>query len=159
MKDHDLKLIAHRANFLGRSPLENSPKQVDKCIELGFECEVDIRLIDGDFYLGHDSPDFKVDFDWISKRSTKLWLHCKDFNSLNFFVKISDSDFNFFWHDKDQYTLTNKGYIWAYPGVSVSKNCIAVLPETWLPSQVNITELDYLGICSDFIENYRINKH
>jgi len=128
-------------------------------MELGFECEVDIRLINGDFYLGHDSPEFKVDFDWISKRSTKLWIHCKDFDSLNFFVKNSDSSFNFFWHDKDQYTLTNKGYIWAYPGVSVSKNCIAVLPETWLSSQVNITELDYLGICSDFIENYRINKH
>jgi len=127
-------------------------------MELGFECEVDIRLINGDFYLGHDSPEFKVDFDWISKRSTKLWLHCKDFDSLNFFVEISDSDFNFFWHNKDQYTLTNKGYIWAYPGVSVSKNCIAVLPETWLSSQVNITELDCFGICSDFIENYRIKK-
>lgn len=155
MKDHDLKLIAHRANYLGRSPLENSPKQVDKCIELGFECEVDIRFIDSDFYLGHDYPEFKVDFDWISKRSTKLWIHCKDFESLNFFVKISDLEFNFFWHEKDQYTLTNKGYIWAYPGVSVSKNCIAVLPETWLSSQFKITELDYFGICSDFIKNYK----
>ena len=153
-----MKFISHRGNLSGPSALENSPQQVDKCLDLGFECELDIRLIDNDFYLGHDSPEFKVDFNWLYNRSNKLWLHCKDLDSLNFFVNKFDSEFNFFWHDKDSYTLTNKGYIWAYPGVKISKNCIAVLPEKWITGHPDLGKYDCIGICSDFVESYSTNK-
>ena len=39
-----MKLIAHRANINGPdSSTENSPDQIDKCIEQGYDVEVDIR--------------------------------------------------------------------------------------------------------------------
>jgi hypothetical protein len=54
-----------------------------------------------------------------------------------------------FWHQKDDFTLTSRGYIWTYPNKEVVKNSIIVckdLEETLQYSSINIA-----GICSDFI--------
>ena len=40
-----MKLIAHRGNINGSEPdNENSPEYIDKCIELGFDVEIDLRV-------------------------------------------------------------------------------------------------------------------
>jgi hypothetical protein len=149
-----LKFISHRGNLTGPSALENSPVQVDKSIKLGFECEIDIRIMGNVFYLGHDAPEYQVEFDWLLERASKLWIHCKNFEALNFFSTRFDSKLNFFWHEKDRYTLTSKGYIWAYPGAKTSKNCVAVLPEIWNDNGVTLNQLDCAGVCSDYIQTY-----
>ena len=42
-----MKIIAHRANINGsNSSNENRLSQIRKCIELGYEVDIDIRLID-----------------------------------------------------------------------------------------------------------------
>jgi hypothetical protein len=51
-----MKLISHRGNLIGPNVLENSPKFLIQAIEKGFDVEVDIRLIDKKWYLGHDNP-------------------------------------------------------------------------------------------------------
>ena len=38
--------------------LENNPKQIDICIEMGYDVEVDLRYdeLTGSLWLGHDEP-------------------------------------------------------------------------------------------------------
>jgi hypothetical protein len=101
--------------------------------------------------LGHDIPQYKINIDWVNNRSHCLWVHCKNIEILEFLNKIN-SDINYFWHETDTITLTSKNHIWAYPGKQPIKNSIAVMPEL---NQENIDEC--LGICSDFINNYKTN--
>ena len=142
-------LISHRGNIDKKSlDLENKPDYIDQAIGLDYSVEVDIRVIEGSFYLGHDKPQYRVTQDWLNKRLDKLWIHCKNIEAVEWFAMIGR--FNYFWHETDTLTLTSKGYIWVYPGKQIVKNSIAVLPEIF---NDNISEC--VGICSDNIKNYK----
>lgn len=142
-------LISHRGNTNGKQPsAENRPDYIDEAIGFGFDVEIDIRCIGDDLYLGHDTPDYLIPFSWLEERKDKLWIHCKDVESVQFFTM--KDDFNYFWHEKDTLTLTSKSFIWAYPGKQPIKYSIAVLPEIF-NDDLSIC----IGICSDVIENYK----
>ena len=50
-------LISHRGNIDGKKPhLENQPDYIDEAIALGYDVEIDVWLIDGVLFLGHDAP-------------------------------------------------------------------------------------------------------
>jgi len=143
-------LISHRGNVDGKNPeLENSPDYILRAVELGYDVEVDVWSVNGQLYLGHDSPDYLVDFKWFFDRSHKLWIHCKNIESVEIFT-ITKNDLNYFWHQEDKITLTSKKYIWVYPGNQPIKNSIAVLPEMF-----NDDVEGCLGVCSDLIKNYK----
>ena len=59
--------IAHRGNLNGPNKDENKPEYIKKSISLGFDCEIDIRYINNILYLGHDTPDYKIDLQFLSK--------------------------------------------------------------------------------------------
>tara|TARA_R110000744_G_C18983169_1_gene519590 strand:+ start:98 stop:535 length:438 start_codon:yes stop_codon:yes gene_type:complete len=142
-------LISHRGNIDKKLlNLENQPDYIDHAIGLDYNVEVDIRVIEGLFYLGHDEPQYVVTQDWLNKRLDKLWIHCKNIEAIEWFTMIDK--FNYFWHETDTLTLTNKGYIWAHPGKQIIKNSIAVLPEIF-----NDDISECVGICSDNIKNYK----
>lgn len=147
----EMKAISHRANISGPNPLlENHPDQIDKCIKLGYDVEVDVRLINDSFYLGHDSPDYSVSLEWINERKDNLWIHCKDLNSLDKF-STEQSDLNYFWHQEDDYTLTSMGFIWTYPGKKVSNSRgVLVMPE-WNGGVENLNKYDCYAVCTDYI--------
>lgn len=147
----EMKVISHRANISGPNPLfENHPDNIDKCIKFGYDVEVDVRLIDDSFYLGHDSPDYCVTIEWIHERKDNLWIHCKDLNSLDKF-SAEQSDFNYFWHQEDDYTLTSRGFIWTYPGKKVSNSRgVLVMPE-WNGCVENLNKYDCYAVCTDYI--------
>ena len=47
-----MKIICHRGNLNGsESSLENKPEQIDRCINLGYDVEVDVRLNKNVFYI------------------------------------------------------------------------------------------------------------
>jgi glycerophosphoryl diester phosphodiesterase len=150
--------ISHRGNISGPSPeTENSPAQIEKCIEMGFDVEVDLRTKHGKLYLGHDYGQYEVTEQWLYDKSPYLWIHCKDMTALDFCVY--DNQFNFFFHDKDQYTVTSGGYIWANIGqLPTTNHTIIVMPEkvNWFKSAIDCMHPH--GICSDIIINYR-NDH
>ena len=99
-----MKIISHRGNINGRNAQkENTLKQIIKCIEMGYDVEVDIRRRGNKFYLGHDKEDMIIEENQLFELSEKLWIHCKDLNSLSWFVGTNNNLFNFFWHEKDQY--------------------------------------------------------
>jgi hypothetical protein len=142
-------LISHRGNINGRfESYENEPNYIDLAISKGFDVEIDIHMIEGNLYLGHDDPQYGITQNWLNQRIDELWLHCKNIEAVEWFSFISG--FNYFWHQEDILTLTSKGYIWAYPGKQPIKKSIAVMPELYNDN------LNYCtGICSDYIQNYK----
>jgi len=142
-------LISHRGNTIGRnSEKENHPDTILETLKLGYHCEVDVWRVDDHWYLGHDAPQHKVDFDFIF-HSSRLWVHAK--NNLALFELLKYPEINVFWHETDKYTLTSHGFVWCYPGSKSIKNynTISVLPES-----VGQDVSDFHGICSDFIISY-----
>lgn len=145
-----MKIICHRANLDGPSSNENKCEYIDKCIEYFFDVEVDLWSLDNSLYLGHDEPQYKVDLEFLASRNNSLWIHCKNLNALNF-LSSSDISFNYFWHQNDDYTLTSKGFIWAYPGKKLTKQSICVMPEWDNPNFEKPIEFEnMLGICTDY---------
>ena len=127
-------LISHRGNYEGSNPeLENDPFYINLALEKGYDCEVDVRYIDGVYYLGHDYPTYKVNLDYLNDK--KLWCHAKDGTTLRQLLKegihcFYDSNPNM------NYTLTSENYIWHWDG----EHNIYVMNENGL-----------VGICSDYV--------
>jgi hypothetical protein len=148
-----MKLIAHRGNIDGpNSSYENSIEYIDNALKTNYDVEIDIWLKGDEFYLGHDHPQYQVSMDWLIGRKNNLWIHCKNIESLNFFSN-SLINFNYFWHQKDDFTLTSQNYIWTYPGKLHTLKSIIVMPE-WdikLESFSNLHQLKCYGICSDYV--------
>jgi len=148
-----MKIISHRGNLTGPNPIrENSIDYIEEAITHGFDVEIDLRHKDHNFYLGHDKPQYYVPMSWLVNYKDKLWIHCKDLESLD---KISSSpiDFHYFWHEMDRYTLTSKGIGWVLVGQFPFKKSIIVLPESidycceYEGKYDRI--LDTMGICTD----------
>ena len=143
-------LISHRGNINGKIPLrENEPSYIKDAIKKGYNVEIDVWWSDNSFYLGHDNPQYKIDVSYLlNNRCYKLWCHAKNIEAIVEMKK--EKTINCFWHQKDDITLTSKGHIWAYPGKQPIKNSIAVMPEIYND------DLDKcIGICSDYIGNYK----
>jgi hypothetical protein len=140
--------ISHRGNIDGKKPhLENNPSYIDEAIDLGYDVEIDLWMIDGRTYLGHDEPQYEVDDSWLGERTDKLWVHCKNIESLNW---IRSTILHYFWHEEDTLTLTSENYIWVYPGKQPVIGSIAVMPER---SDDDVSKC--IGICSDVIKKYK----
>lgn len=142
-------LISHRGNLDGRNlERENTITFIEEALYQGFEVEIDLWLVDGKFYLGHDAPENEVELEWLLKRKNKLWCHCKNILSIEY-LNTNKIDLNYFWHDNDLMTLTSKGHMWVYPGNQPIQNSIAVLPE------IRCDDISKCrGLCSDFIKKY-----
>jgi hypothetical protein len=147
-----MKIIAHRANIGGPNfKVENKPEQVDKCISEGYDVEIDLRYnkLTDTFWLGHDEPQYKVTPFWLAQRMENLWVHCKDIETLHE-LSSNRGGFNFFWHQKDDYTLTSKSQIWSYPGQLYTSNTVIVMPEWNKMNWDMLRVTNCYGICTDY---------
>jgi hypothetical protein len=142
-------LISHRGNIDGKIlEKENHPNYIDATLGSGYDVEVDVWYIDGKIMLGHDNPQYEVNLRWFTDRINKLWIHCKNMESLIYF-RDCGYDINYFWHQTDDVIITSKDFLWAHPGKQPINNSIAVLPELF---DDDIKEC--IGVCSDFIIKY-----
>jgi hypothetical protein len=143
-----MKLISHRGNLNGIiKERENDPYYILEAVKAGFEVEIDVWCTDKGFHLGHDGPQYWVDSSFLDK--SNFLLHAKNSDALYSLLKLRAA--NVFWHQEDDFTLTNKGIIWTYPNKKLFKNSICVLPEKGHNGDLGIC----YGICSDFIESYK----
>jgi hypothetical protein len=110
------------------------------------EGEGKMTWTDGKVYLGHDKPQYEVSDEWLGEIIDKLWVHCKNVESLNW---IRNTSLHYFWHEQDTLTLTSKNHMWVYPGKQPIIGSIAVMPEIHNDDISNC-----LGVCSDFIKKY-----
>lgn len=139
-------IIAHRGNMYGPNPeKENKPEYIEAALEQGFDCEIDVWYLNNNFYLGHDFPETLISIDFLQKHEKRLWLHCKHLDSL---IMLKDS-FNCFFHNKDLYTITSRGFIWGNINSPTHSSVIQVMPE-----KSETLSLTCYGICTDYPFQY-----
>ena len=147
-----MKFISHRGNLIGPDrKVENTPSQIQKVIEMDYDCEIDLWYIGESLLLGHDEPQYLIEKEFLEKYSDKIWVHCKNIGAILWCKESEIRDLNFFWHQEDDVTLTSLGFIWAYPGLQPITNSIAVMPEINNEKELK----NCFGICSDQIAFYK----
>jgi len=146
-------IISHRGNMNGRhtaSNGENHPNSIHSAFDAGYACEFDVRYIEGEFWLGHDKPQYKVELDFFN--NDKMYVHCKNIEAL-YHLKDKEHIHAFYHSNEDLVLMTNSKYLWTSPEkyILLTPHSIAVLPEL-------VDNWPYLdicaGICSDFPKNY-----
>ena len=141
-----MRLISHRGNIKGQNPeRENMPAYVLETIEkTGYDVEVDVWLIENQFYLGHDKPQYEIKDSFLSR--PHLWCHAKNLNALGMLLEMG---VKCFWHEEDKYALTSNNIIWTFPKECVIIKSIIVCQS--LEESKEYFKKDIFGICSDFV--------
>lgn len=147
-----MKLIAHRGNWKGPNPeRENSPEYIIEALGQGFYVEIDVRFIRGEFYLGHDEPQYKVSKNFLM--NPRFYIHCKNIGALREILEMRQVCF---FHDQDDATLTSNGEIWTFPGRRLTSKSICVMPEWNIKTDKDWTRfVENVGVCSDYLEETR----
>lgn len=147
-------IISHRGYTYGPNEnQENNPYFISKLLNSNpnLHCEIDLRLISGQFYLGHDKILNSIDFNFLDKYKDRLWIHCKDYQSQLALIEHKDSNkFNFFSHDLDGWAVTSKNYFWFYPGREICGEKSIMLD---FSPEVRILN-GFGGICTDYPGKY-----
>ena len=140
------KIISHRGNLSGPSPsLENKPDYINTAIQKGLDVEVDVWLVNGSWFLGHDKPVYEINYEFIN--SEKIWCHAKNLEAFNYMLK---DNIHCFWHQSDKCILTSRGFLWCYPEVYLENGITVVIgKEQKIPKECKI-----LGICTDYPVEY-----
>jgi hypothetical protein len=144
-------LISHRGNITGRIPeAENRPAYIQDTIVLGYDVEIDVRMKEGQLYLGHDHPQYRVELDWLLERKDSLWIHTKDFESLNLLI---DTGLRVFFHEQERQTIINNtNLIWSHDLGSVSNKSIIPLLDLESIEEYGYLTQDVYGVCSDHLQ-------
>lgn len=149
-----MKIISHRGNLEGLNPaIENHPVQIQKCIDLGYDVEIDLRMKDGVPHLGHDEAQYCVTQDWVEKRKDFLWIHAKEHDALVWLINhVPES--KYFCHQSDDFTVVNKGFIWLH-NLDNSMNEKCIIPLLGMNDILNFLEKKNASkpgfICTDFV--------
>ena len=140
-------LISHRGNINGPAPdQENHPDYILQALKKVQAVEIDVWYQDNSWALGHDSPTYEINKHFLLNES--FWCHAKNIDAL---VRMNLLGNHYFWHQRDDASLTSRGYIWTYPGKKLTSMSIAVMPE-----EVGLEKVpDCAGICSDYIMEWK----
>jgi hypothetical protein len=142
-------VISHRGNIRGSiSDKENRPSYIDCAIGNGYQVEIDVRTIDGELWLGHDEPQYKVDHTWLSVRKNYLWLHCKNLEAAK-----ECWNYNSFCHSNDSFVYTSVGKIWVHDlSMKLDKNVIIPLIDLSDIKENTDSGIfnDVFAICTDY---------
>ena len=144
-------LIAHRGNFNGPNKYrENTISYIEEAIYKGYDVEIDVRVKKNKIYIGHDQPIDLATDSWLKKFKNKLWIHCKDSSSLDYFNNLKQ--YNYFWHEDDAFTITSKGFV-----LSHVKNSINKLSGKFIKIQLENKKINgnFVGILSDYPVLYK----
>ena len=146
-----MKIISHRGNIRGPVPdKENRPSYIDSAISNGYDVEVDIRSIDGELWLGHDEPQYKIDHNWLNKRRHYLWIHCKNVEAAH-----ECWAYHSFCHTNDPFTYTTTGKIWLHD-LSLKIDSDTIIPLISMEDIDKPINGNPYAICTDY--PYYINN-
>lgn len=147
-------LISHRGNITGRIPeAENQPEYIKDTITLGYDVEIDVRMKEGELYLGHDYPQYKIGLEWLLEKRDNLWIHTKDFESLDLLI---DKGLRVFFHEQERQTIINNtNLIWSHDLGSISsKSIIPLLDLQSIEEHRHLIQNSY-GVCSDYLNRVK----
>ena len=140
-------IISHRGNIRGAVPeKENRPSYIDCAIGNGFHVEIDVRSINGELWLGHDYPQYKIDHNWLDKRRHYLWLHCKNLEAAK-----ECWAYHSFCHSSDPFTYTSTGQIWLHDlSMKIDVNTIIpLIDKDDVECFIQVNEGPF-GVCTDY---------
>jgi len=114
----NLLVISHRGNMMGpRMGTENKKETIiDVITRFKIPVEVDVRILNNKFYLGHDTIVEEIDPQFLIQNRHMLYVHAKTPETASF-LKEKQWPLNWFFHDKDSLTVTSKGDLWCFPGI------------------------------------------
>ena len=137
-------VISHRGNINGANKsTENNPGHISQLLNFNVPVEIDVWYINGQLLLGHDKPEYKIFFEFITHKN--LWCHAKNLNALEYMLEANIT--NCFWHQTDDYTLTSSSYIWTFPNKLITKKSIIVdLTNNWKDKNYQCH-----GVCVDYL--------
>lgn len=146
-----MKIISHRGNIKGVvASKENRPSYIDSAIGSGYEVEVDIRYINGEFWLGHDTPDYKINKEWILNRIDDIWYHCKNLEAALELKKLN-SNIKYFCHSQDSYIITSTNHFWVHDlNLNLDENCIIPLLDE--ESVLKFNDKIVYAVCTDYVD-------
>lgn len=150
-----MKPISHRGNLNGKIPeRENTIDYIDEALAAGYDVEIDVHYKDDRLWLGHDGPDGHLPAKWIADNASRLWIHCKDLESISF-LRYFGSSLNYFGHNEDPFVLTSQGYFFCLPSDDLNENCVLVMPEyfNFTPKPSNKA----FAVLTDYPTNYKGN--
>lgn len=157
-----MKLISHRGNIFGkRETGENDPEHIEEALSKSYidMCEVDVWLLNNQWYFGHDEPYYLIDEKFILDRQEQLLLHTKNLSALSTLITMQkwfeNRDLHFFWHEDDRYTITSQNVIIAYPSFEGNHDCILMAPER---CNYSVNTTNCWGICTDVPYKFRSNN-
>ena len=150
-------LIAHRGLVDGPDKTkENTVSAILSARNQGYDVEIDLWFTDNRWWLGHDGPQTKIEFEWLYNIDRKsyldthhAWIHAKSIQTLYQLQKNKWLGHTFF-HEEDPVVLTSSRYIWTYPGQQLTPLSICVMPEN-TDALLRCRELDVYAFCSDYI--------
>lgn len=145
--------ISHRGNVNGRIPhLENTHEYIQKALDSKYDVEIDVWVKDEKLWLGHDKPEISTSLEWLEDRADRLWIHCKNFKALSLFSRMNSgiSPWNFFFHEKEKFTIISNGMIWAHQIADANDLCI--IPLLSKKELINWNVGKVAGVCSDYVE-------
>jgi len=143
-----MRIIAHRANLNGSITAdENRPEVITAVLDLGFDVEIDVWLIDGKYLLGHDGPEYLVDEEFLLRDG--LWIHAKNIAAM---AALKEKT-NCFFHDVDDAVFTSRNDIWVYPGKPLPAGSVCVSPEKADYSEADLNRCS--AICTDYPIKYK----
>lgn len=139
-------VISHRGNLDGPNPeMENKPVYIKKALDKSIMVECDIWCKNGELWLGHDEPQYKIDLEFL--KHNLLICHAKNCQALDVLI---NNNIHCFSHNMDDVVLTSKNWLWTYPGKPVIKNSIAVMPEMVDNWDITLCK----GVCTDYCLKY-----
>ncbi len=152
-------LISHRGNISGRdADQENNPSYIDAAINKGFMVEVDLRVIDGFHYLGHDYPEYRISKKYLLDRKDKLILHIKNPECIERFLLDEEMcAIEWFAHTDERFVYTSKLTKWYHSSQIVFYDGINVMPEINFHHDDLIFSMKGVpGVCSDYVARFEV---
>jgi len=149
------KILLHRGNNGLDNLNENDPATINIRNTEGYAVECDIWFRDNKWYLGHDVPEYEV-FDikgFLSERSNLI--HAKDGETFAKLVKYCrERGFNneIFYHTSEDYVISTRGTIIAYPGKELYDKNLCMMPENIGRSITGIEQKNIGEVCSDSLK-------
>ncbi len=141
--------------LLVRSATKAKKNLIDSCKNLkligrggvgmdNIDVEIDVRSINGELWLGHDEPQYKIEHKWIQKRRKNLWIHCKNLQAAK-----ECWEYQAFCHSSDPYVYTSTGKIWLHD-LSLKIDDDVIIPLMDDPDLYLLHNVKPYGVCTDY---------
>jgi hypothetical protein len=151
------RFISHRGNLRGAFRIEeNAPDVLEQRDIDGISVECDVWYKDGELWLGHDAPEYRITLGWLAT-SPRRMIHAKDGKTFEYLLAENGKralGLHIFYHTNEDYALTNKGIVITCPNRPILEGSLCMMPEMTKPAYCS-NERDKLFIlCSDRKDGY-----